>query len=96
MAGTGSILATVTHVTLNLLVKPIMDFTGIPWLDIRVKDYINLLKSATLCLWVCEKHLEGHDGTEDPENDIGFPLDVVKGWGDKVRQCKVENPVGGG
>lgn len=96
MAGASSILAAIILVSPNLLAKPIMDFTGVPWLDSRIKDHVNLFKGATLCLRVCEEHLEGHDGTEDPENNIGFPLDVVEGGGDKVRQCKVENPVGGG
>jgi len=95
MACASSVLVISIHVSLNLLAEFIMDLIGVPWLHIRVKNGIDLLKGATLCLRICEEHLEEHDGTKDPEDNIGFPLDIMESRRDKVRQCKVENPVCG-
>jgi hypothetical protein len=38
--------------------------------------------------------VERHDCTENSENDISLPLDVVEGWCHEVGKGKVEDPVG--
>lgn len=95
MAGIAYIITvdTLLPVPLNLLAKSAMDLARLPRLRIRVEHQINFLERPLRRLGIQEEHVDCHDGTKHAEDDVGLPLDVGKGRGDKVRQCKVEDPV---
>lgn len=95
MAGTTTLLLG-THilVALNFLTKYILYFVSVPWLDIGLENHVNFFKRTTHSLRVHEEHVERHDCTENSENDVSLPLDVVEGWCHEVCKGKVEDPVG--
>lgn len=76
---------------IKLIFKPILDEVSTPRLDIGVKNHVNFFKSATRRFGVQKEDMKRHGKTEDGEDDISSPLDVVKGRRHKVGQCKVEN-----
>lgn len=78
---------------LHILGKLIMNLIRAPGHSRRIKHRINLLKRSPRCLGVRQEDMDGHDGAEDGEDDVGAPLDVCESWRDEVCECEVEGPV---
>ena len=89
-------LRTKLFAAFNLFSEYVSDLVSAPWLDIRLKDEVDLFERPAHSLRIHEEHVESHDSAEYAENNIGLPLNIVEGWCHKVSQSKVENPVGGG
>lgn len=77
----------------NLFGEDVLHLVTTPRLDVSIKEDVNLLERATCGLRVCEEDVHGHHSTENAEDDVRPPLNVVEGRCDKVRDRKVENPI---
>lgn len=64
---------------------------GPPGGDIVVEHVVNLLERLLDSLGVGEEDVEGHDETEDTEDDVGAPLDVGESRRDEESEGKVES-----
>lgn len=82
-------------VLFNLFTKDILDLVRPPRFHIRVEYVIDLFKRPSSSLGVHEKDVASHHRAENAEDDVGFPLNVGEGRGDKVSECEVEDPISG-
>ena len=48
------------------------------------EDILNLLERFSRGFWEEEVGVDKHGNTEDTEEDVDFPLDVLESWWDKV------------
>lgn len=60
------------------------------------EDGLDVLEGLTGGLGEHEKYMNEHGSTEDTEDDVDLPLDVLEGRGDEPTQSEVEGPVEGG
>lgn len=96
MSGIGELLVlsrTFLPMLLNLFFKYVLDLSGTPGFDIRIKDKIYFFEGSPCRFRISEENLESHRKTENSEDNICPPLDVGKSGCHEVRESKVENPV---
>lgn len=54
------------------------------------EDVLNFLERLTRGFWEQEVGVNEHGNTEDPEENVDFPLDVFESWWNEVGERKVE------
>lgn len=96
MASTADVFGITILAALNLFTKHVSNFVSLPWLDIGLKNQVDLFEGPSHRLRVREKHVYSHHKAEHTKNYVGFPLNIMESGCHKIGQSEVEDPVGGG
>ena len=69
---------------------------GLPGRNLSIPHHFNLLKSLTLSFREHEVDMDGHNNTENKENNVSSPGNVLEGSRNEHGKGKMKDPVGTG